>query len=146
MIKSNLRLSVVSGRVHCTRCQISVGANTPSATILHRPLFNKALWSQIFAINLLKYITNVNLNVCLSFRPTSLFHHTHSSSPIKLLQLLECLAKLGFLVKSKHCACFMCDKNQKSMGAKLTYPSYALDLFVRDSNHSLVLKSFYRNS
>ena len=39
MIKSNLGLSGVSGRVHYTRCQILAGANAPAAPMLHRPLY-----------------------------------------------------------------------------------------------------------
>ena len=36
--KSTLGLLFVYGRVHCTRCQISAGANAPAAPVLHRPL------------------------------------------------------------------------------------------------------------
>ena len=47
MIKSNLGLLVVSGRVACTRCQISVGAIAPSAPMLHWPLrINLSLFSE----------------------------------------------------------------------------------------------------
>ena len=38
LMKRNLRLSINSGRVHCTCCQILAGANTSTAPLLHLPL------------------------------------------------------------------------------------------------------------